>query len=152
MKKTVKFDLFGDSNQYLMFNSVRLAALKRAGWLIEKLDSTAVGMDFVLAALPIAMAQHYHNESEEFYGEKLDEFFERTGKSYQVVVILLFEAIFESGIWGSKARDAVIAALHDQLAAMDAVTDGDEGKNEQGTATTEKPSKPSKSGSSGQKK
>ena len=143
MKKTVKFDLFGDSNQYLMFNSVRLAELEQAVGPIEKLDIQAVGMTFILKALPIAMKQHYHNETEAFYGEKLDDYFDRTGNDRVSVAHLIIRAIFEAGGWGSERQAAVLAALDAYTAT---VSEGETPKNESRTEATAKPSRRSKAG------
>lgn len=132
MKKTVPFEIFG-ANQYLSFNILDLAKLEqKTGKTIDQIIATQdVGINFALLALPIAMNQHYHNETPEFFAAKIEEHLE-SGGTFNDISVPLVRALLVSGILGKEVADH----------AMGLVTE--EQKNE--IATEEKPSKRSKNG------
>lgn len=114
MKKTVPFEIFGP-NQYLMFDIKRLAALERAiGKPIATIIAEqSIGIDFALKALPIAMQDHYHNPTPDFFAEKIEKYLDEGGAFDQIGVPLV-QAILISGFLGSEVRDRVMEQLKKQ--------------------------------------
>lgn len=130
-----------------MFDMIRLSLLEKSmGTSILRLMTTQdVGVDFVLRALPIAMQQHEFNKPINFWAERIEQYLDNGGDIKDIAVPLI-RAILATGIMGSKVRDATISEL--EKAAVKSA-DGENSKNEQGTATKKTPSKRSKNGLSG---
>lgn len=140
MKRTVPFEIFGAS-QYLMIDILRLGELNRAIGrpIYETMATGNVGEDFVLKALPIAMKQHYHNATPEFFAEKIAEHLENGGK-FDDIAIPIVRAVLVSGILGKAVSDRVMGIITGN--SENEVPE--EPKNEEPTAA--KPSKRSKNG------
>jgi hypothetical protein len=115
VKKTVPFELF-NKNEYLMFDILRLAELERAlgksiaGLLVQQ----EFGIDYVLKALPIAMKQHYHKSSPEFFADKIEKVFENGGTLDEIAVPII-KAILASGSLGKEVRDRALGIIDDEV-------------------------------------
>lgn len=115
MKKTVPFELFG-TNQYLMFDILRLAELEKAMGcsVLAMAQGMDIGVRFCMTALPIAMRQHYHKGTPQMFADKISEYLADPGRSINDISLPLVEAIALTGVFGTASAD----------------DDGDDEKNE----------------------
>lgn len=135
MKRTVPFEIFG-ANQYLMFDIARLSVLEDAVGrpILDVVKRQDIGISFALKALPIAMAQHYHNATPADFAKKIEEYLDTDGRTFEKDIgVPLVKAILASGFLGKAVADRAMG-----------IEVADEPKNELEAA--EKPSKRSRNG------
>ena len=100
MKKTIPFELFGP-NQFLMFDILRLEELENAmGCSIDSIAAKGeTGVRFCLAALPIAMKQHY-KPNKAFFVARIQEHLDNGGTLTEIAIPLI-QAIRVTGLYGT---------------------------------------------------
>ena len=111
MKNTVPFEIF-DAGQYLKFDVIRLAELETVmGKSIPSIIAAGdVGISFALAALPIAMKQHFPHATAQDFADEIEGYLEKGGDLNSILVPIV-RAIIASGVLGKEAQSRAMAGV-----------------------------------------
>lgn len=125
MKRTVSFDLFGES-QYIFFDIPRLLEFEKAiGRSLAAgsfLTNPQLTLSETVIGLVISMKHYNRKAAADYYFEKISSYLEESGNGIEEIADLLLRAIVESGIYGKKAIDLVNGKTSEE--------GGETGKNE----------------------
>jgi hypothetical protein len=110
MRKEIKFDLFNEG-ETIYFNNLRLNQFEKAiGRSImpdEFLMKAKFNQNETLQGLLIGLRHHYPKATFETVCEKVDNYFDETGKGIGVISDLVLKAIVATGIYGKELDDIV---------------------------------------------
>lgn len=112
MKKTVPCNLF-EEGQTIYFNNLRLSQLEgMIGRSIAADDfigarKAQMNSTETIKGLIVGLQHHYPQGNFDFYCDKLDEYYEKSGKGLSSVIELVLRAIVASGIYGKEYENAL---------------------------------------------
>lgn len=113
MKNTIPFDLFGEQ-QTIYFDNGRLIefekAIGRSLSAPEFLPKAALSLNETIMGLMSGLKHHNPNGTFNFYCNKMDKYYEESGKGFGVAADLVLKAIFATGLYGKAFNDVINGA------------------------------------------
>ena len=110
MRKEIKFDLFAEG-ETIYFNNIRMKQFEKAiGRSIMPdtfLLTAKFTFDETIAGLIIGLKHHYPKATTESVCEKLDDYFDKTGRGVQHASDLVLNAMIATGFFGKELDDIV---------------------------------------------
>jgi len=110
MKNEINFDLFTEGEK-IYFNNSRMREFEKAiGRSIMPdtfLLTAKLNFDETLIGLVIGLRHHYPKATIESVCEKLDTYFDETGKGIAVATDLVLKAIIATGFFGKELNDVI---------------------------------------------
>ncbi len=110
MLKELAFDLF-EEGQTIYFDMRRLRALEKlfGRSLVSEsfLPNARLTIDETISGLKIGLQHHYPNATSEFYDEKIEEYFDKSGKGIGTIADLVLKAMIASGVHGKELDNVV---------------------------------------------
>ena len=110
MLKELAFDLF-EEGQTIYFDMRRLRTLEKlfGRSLVSEsfLPNARLTIDETISGLKIGLQHHYPNATSEFYDEKIEEYFDKSGKGIGTIADLVLKAMIASGVHGKELDNVV---------------------------------------------